>query len=460
MFNRAFPPLMADMTDKQRWHSVGEWIGFTGLTLFCFFSLLSISGANLGLALMLLGLVFSPQAWRQLPRQPLFWAAILSIVYVFISRFVSPIGAIGDADVQNDQAKDWAMLFLFPVTAWWISRHPNRQLYSLGLMFAGFAAGILTSLYSGSASTLLGGMRSGMHFGKAIIFGFDCAVAILAMMIMIVYWLDPRLELSWPQRVVRVGIVLLVLLFFSQGLVVSQSRGVWLAMLLTLPVMFSILWYGMKDTYVMKRKAKVLVFLSVFSIVALALLANWKVITERLVYENMAFGVVVSEGLEKAPLSSSTYRLHLWRFGLEKWLEEPVTGWGPGTTYSLVEVENVQELKNPNGKGFDHLHNAYLELLMQLGLIGLFFTLWNAILMISGIVKGYRHKALSVYMFSFLVSNFVLISVYSLTDFRHLHWNWRFYWLVLAGIIFVQCMALTRKGGAGGAQAEPHKSGR
>ncbi|MEW8046739.1 MAG: hypothetical protein AB2805_09625, partial [Candidatus Thiodiazotropha sp.] len=44
-----------------------------------------------------------------------------------------------------------------------------------------------------------------------------------------------------------------------------------------------------------------------------------------------------------------------------------------------------------------------------------------------------RRKRVSIYFLAFLMSNFMLIAIYSLTDFRHLHWNWRFYWLIIAG---------------------------
>ncbi|MEW8563371.1 MAG: O-antigen ligase family protein [Candidatus Thiodiazotropha sp.] len=438
-------PLIADMSGSSRWYSAMEWIGFAGLTLFCFFSLLSIAGANIGLALMLLALVLSPDAWRQLPRQSLFRAAVLSIVYVLASRYMLTADLIGDLEVRNNQTRDWVQIFLFPVTGWWISRHPNRYLYGLGLMLAGFTLGILYSLWEMDLGGLLGGVRTGMHFGKPVIFGFDCAVAILAMISLSAYWLNPKLKLSRTQRAIRVGVSLFILLFYSQGVVFSQSRGVWLALLVTLPVVSAILWYGLKAGYVVDKRRLGWVGLVALTVAAFAVALNWKIITERVADEKEVFGVVLSEGLDKAPLDSSTYRLHLWRFGITRWLERPVFGWGPGMTESLVEAENAEALKHDGKESFDHLHNAYLELLLQLGLIGLCFVLWLAALMVTCLVRNFRQHSVSVYWFSFLIGNFVLISVYSLTDFRHLHWNWRFYWLILAGIVFAQCIVRSRK---------------
>jgi O-antigen ligase len=441
-------PIMVDMSENSRWYRTTEWIGIAGLTLFCFFSLLSVAGANIGIALMLLALLLSPDAWRQLPRYSLFWAAVLSIVYVLASRFILGSDRIGNLDIQNNQTRDWILIFLFPVTAWWISRHPTRYIYGLGLMFAGFTTGILHSLWNMDLSSLLAGERTGMHFGKPVIFGFDCAVAVLAMVSLSAFWMiNPRLKLTLAQRALRIALTLFMLLFYLQGLVFSQTRGVWLALLVTFPVMSIILWRGLKGNHVVYGKSWRWGGLVAITFVVLAVVFNWKIITERVAYEKEVYGIVLSEGLDQAPLDSSTYRLHLWKFGITKWLERPVLGWGPGMTDPLIEAENAEELRHDGKESFDHLHNAYLELLLQLGLVGLCLVLCLAALMTVCLVRNFRQGKISIFWFSFLFGNFVLISVYSLTDFRHLHWNWRFYWLILAGTVFAQCIETSRKRG-------------
>jgi O-antigen ligase len=186
------------------------------------------------------------------------------------------------------------------------------------------------------------------------------------------------------------------------------------------------------------------VLTGILLLTSLQLLLNWNTIAQRMQYERQELGVIISEGLEEAPLGSSTYRLHLWKFGLAKWLEKPVFGWGPGTTFEMLEAENDIALKNPNGNSFDHLHNAYLEVLFQLGLTGFVLMAIVGTLLMWSIIQAYRKQCLSSYLQAFLLGNFVLIAVYSLTDFRHLHWNWRFYWLIIAGIAFACSLAENR----------------
>ena len=432
ILSRHFAPARSSGSTLQK---VSDWTGLAGLYLFCFFSLLSIAGANLGLGLMLIGLLLSSDAWRQLPRQPLFWASLLIIGYIVL-RVIDASGQIeAEQKTQFNQARDWAQLFLFFIPAWWLSQSPQRIPTALVLMFGGFSLGILSTLDGAMLTQIVEGTRSGLHFGKPIIFGFDCAAAILGLIVLVIYRLDPQLGQTRGHRAAMIALTVLAILFFTQGLIISQSRGVWLAIVFAIPTIF----LTFKLTRQRKRQPKVSVLIPLTGltlVLALILALNWNTITERVSSEQHELSIVVTEGLDKAPLGSSTYRLHLWQFGLKKWLERPFTGWGPGTTHALVEAENNPALQDHLGSSFDHLHNAYLEVVFQLGLIGIFLIALICGLMVSKLMEAYRRKRLSIYFLAFLFSNFVLVAVYSLTDFRHLHWNWRFYWLIIAGITY------------------------
>jgi len=415
---------------------ISEWLGIMGLCVFSFFALLGIAGANLGLGLMIIALFLSPEAWPRLLRQPLFRVCLLVIGYIALRTVWPPAESAGDPQTQGDQAMDWAWLFLFFVPAWWLSRAPNRWVLSLSLMFSGFALGIVASLDAAALSGLQEGVRSGFHFGKPIIFGFDCAVAILALLVLVFWLLRPGLAVTRTRQGIMIGLAILAMLFFTEGLIVSQSRGVWLSLVVALPATLLVLGLcsAQGQRYTRQHLA---VMTGILALSSLVLLLNWNTITQRIQYERQELGVVVSEGLEEAPLSSSTYRLHLWKFGLAKWLEKPVLGWGPGTTLAMIDAENDIALKNPDGTtSYDHLHNAYLEVLFQLGLTGFALITVVCALLVWLVIQGYRKQCLSRYLLTFLLGNFVLIAVYSLTDFRHLHWNWRFYWLIIAGIAF------------------------
>ncbi len=433
--DRMRPYLQLPPAISGRRELISERLGLGGLYLFAFFALLGVAGANIGLGLMLIALILSGEAWRRLTRQPLFWLSLVIIGYIALRVMDASTRIEVEQNTQFDQARDWSQLFLFFIPAWWISRVPERIPATLLLMFGGFALGILGSIDANLLNQITAGTRSGMHFGKPIIFGFDCAAAILALILFIMIRLDPGSALPKARRNLHIGIAVVGILFFTEGLIVSQSRGVWLAFLVAVPTIFVALKIARRS----RRQAAPALFkpmLALSLLVAGILAVNWNTITTRVTSEQQELGMVVAQGLEKVPLSSSIYRLHLWQFGLEKWLQRPLTGWGPGTTHALVDADDNPGLRDDRGMSFDHLHNAYLEVVLQLGLIGMVLIALVCGLMISKLMEAYRHQRVSPYYIAFLFGNFVLISVYSLTDFRHLHWNWRFYWLIIAGISF------------------------
>jgi O-antigen ligase len=415
---------------------ISETLGVAGLVIFALFSLLSIAGANLGLALMLIAFLLSANAWKQMTTEPLFWASALAIGYITLRTYLALSEYEAYPNVQVNQAKDWALLFLYFIPAWWISRSPDRGVITLALMLTGFSLGILTSLDSATLERISAGGRSGLHFGKPIIFGFVCAVAILALSALMASLLAPQSNLSKPRKRLFIGLTLIAILGFLQGLAISQSRGVWLALLVSLPISLLLLWRtGEKGQRPTRSMAALTVSLVALALMTLALNSN--IISKRLTVGREAMALAVTDGLEQAPLTSATYRLHLWQFGLEKWLERPLLGWGPGTTQSLVAARNSVALKHPiDNRSYDHLHNAYLELLLQLGAVGFLLVSLNAYMIVVVCIRGYRSGRISRYMLAFLIGNFTLIAAYSLTDFRHLHWNWRFCWMILGGVAF------------------------
>ncbi|MBW9264660.1 MAG: O-antigen ligase family protein [Candidatus Thiodiazotropha sp. (ex. Lucinisca nassula)] len=429
IFRASLIPIHAPTTKLEQF---GNWIGLIGLYLFSFFALLSIAGANLGLGLMIIGLMLSRQAWRNLLSQSITWLCLLAIIYILVRTYWSTGEIVAEQKTQLNQARDWIQLFLFFIPAWWLSQSTYRIPISISLMFSGFALGMITALDGETLTQTLQGVRTGLHFGKPIILGFDCAAAILGLMALGMYWIDAKHGTTRRRVALRLGLTLLAVLFFTQGLIISQSRGVWLAMLFALPILFLTLRFaGPPRQHSPIRLRYPIIGLIVVATVILSV--NWNTISQRIASESNEWSAIVNEGLENAPLGSSSYRLHLWQFGLRKWLERPLFGWGPGTTHALVEAENDIALQDPPGSSFDHLHNAYLEVVFQLGMLGIVLVALVSGVMISKLMESYRRKRVSIYFLAFLMSNFMLIAIYSLTDFRHLHWNWRFYWLIIAG---------------------------
>lgn len=420
---------------------ISDWLGIGGLALFSGCALLSISGAYLGLGLMLLALSIAPGVWVELRRQPLVWLSLLCMAYIswraLIATFEFSPALRGSI---LEEALDWCLLCLFVLPAWWMKGSPRRVLLALGLMLGGFVLGALLALDSTTLQDILHGGRTGLHFGKPIIFGFHCAVGLLGMVALIQALSDGEPLHSAPRRLrwLWMALASAALLLFLQGLILSQSRGVWLAFVPALALTWFLSRDRSRQAPIEHRRRSALIAGALMLLILLPTLAlHWHSIGKRLTFEQRELGVVLRQGLDEAPLTSSTYRLHLWRFGLHRWLERPLLGHGPGSSQILVDQAKRPELTNPeSGLAYDHLHNAYLELLNQLGLVGLALVVALVGLLLRGCLRAHRKGPVSRPLLAFLCGNLMLIAVYSLTDFRHLHWNWQFYWLILAGAIF------------------------
>jgi O-antigen ligase len=428
LFRNSLQPLTIG---QSRYAATVEWTGVIGLYLFALFSLLSIAAAHLALAVMLIAFILSPAAWRSMARQPMFWLCLATLLYILL-RTAGAVNEFPEADSTLKHGKGWALLMVFPLTAWWMSRNPTRIPVAISLMLLGFTVGILSTLDPEMLTKILRGYRLGFHFNKAIIFGFHCAVALLAIGIFAPLWLSHMQKKSLLQKILLTTAIAIAVLFFAQGLILSKSRGVWLSLILTIPFVLATAYlYRTHHRPARSGLGPLAIMLVAAAMIAIAL--NWSAISSRLASENQGLSTVLTQGLDKAPLSSGTFRLHLWRFGLERWGERPLLGLGPGSTKYLLAQENSEALRNPNGPPFDHLHSGYFELLFQLGLIGALLFLACLTLLVRGLLRSYRDGGCSRELMLFLLGNFVLIAVYSLTDFRHLQWNWRFYWLIISG---------------------------
>lgn len=83
-----------------------------------------------------------------------------------------------------------------------------------------------------------------------------------------------------------------------------------------------------------------------------------------------------------------------------------------------------------------YLHNTYLELLLQVRAIGFVLAGVFIAALLWGLAQVFWTGRLAADLYLFLLSTFVLLSLWSPFDYRILHQDWCFYWLLLAGTAF------------------------
>jgi O-antigen ligase len=90
-------------------------------------------------------------------------------------------------------------------------------------------------------------------------------------------------------------------------------------------------------------------------------------------------------------------------------------------------------VQDPNDGVLKHLHNSYLELLSQLGLVGLGLWMAMAGLIFWTVWDAQRRGRLSPDLARFLLFALLYLAIWSLFNFRMVNQDFRAYWAMLAG---------------------------
>ena len=415
-------------------------LGSFGLFLFAFASLLSTSGASLGLALLVGTMLLQPSAWRELRRDPLILLGVVSTLYLVARALWAMREFPETVHLQVRQARDWVGLWLFVVVAWWLKGDLRRSGRVLLLALLGLLVGVAGHLFT-HGHILWSGQRTGFHL-RAIAFGLYSGTAILGLGI-----LAPRI---WGNKddvthfAIRVGLWLISLAALVQGLIMTQSRGAWMAAALVIPPVTLLRYLSAATRRSWSWRRRLGFAASALLIATVLVLLNLRIISTRLSQEREVFAAAWRGDFDAVPTSGLGVRVHTLRFGLVKWLERPLLGWGPGSTEYLISRSGLPELRHSEwGEGgwvqghawLDHLHNTYLEILVRFGLVGCLLM----VIVLGALVRGtwiaYRAGRLPSDYVWFLAGSLALISIWSLSDFRLLHPDWRSYWIILGGVV-------------------------
>ena len=109
------------------------------------------------------------------------------------------------------------------------------------------------------------------------------------------------------------------------------------------------------------------------------------------------------------PRSAAGERISLWRIGLHSAGEYPLFGKGPGSVSELVREDPVVARHS-------HLHNLYLQLLVEIGLVGLLLYLAFMVCLIRGLLRP--HAALSADLRRFIGGSLALFLLINFTQVR------------------------------------------
>lgn len=285
----------------------------------------------------------------------------------------------------NPQVDRLAKLFIFVAIAWWLGGSTRNTLLLWGAAVLGF---LVATLFVGNAyqDWLLGlkgvrvdfGIRNAQH--SSMMFG----VILMALVI-----LAPRLLREGKWRLPRGGVWLFALVLSLVGVLIGQTRAVWLGLALGMPFALVVwfVYYWIKSGGIAPRTLGVVSLIAVL-VFGLAIAVLGKPLAQRLSAESEVVEQVVRGKLEGIPYTSIGIRINTWRAGAEWIAERPMVGWG-GEGRSLA-IKHTEWLPDDVKAEFGHLHNYFLEIWVAYGLLGVFLILALAIWIGQGCWRSWR----------------------------------------------------------------------
>lgn len=416
-----------------------ERVGVAGLLVFALSALAWQPGAQVGLVLVVLIFVLSAAAWRSVARESVFLICAAFAVYVVARGIWAAIESPDFAKQQLDGIVDWLRLLPFICVGWLLARNEDRLGPVLLLALVGFLLGMVTHPnWLRFDEVVSGELRTGFRF-RVIASGLYTSTALLGLVVF-----APRLIGTTPgrARIIRGVLWVVVLVAITAGFVASQTRGAWLALILVLPPVLLLRyrttlrsvrsWSGRRWTGIV---AVVVVLGTVLAV------GMGEVLHRTFVIEGRTIEMLSQGKDDEAPRTSLRYRFHLQRFGLEKWLERPLFGWGPGaTSRAMIDPAQHPELMHPDRHGASrplaHFHNTYLEILVRFGLVGAALLGAVAWFLLRGVWAADRSRIMPADCVLFVAGAFGLTAVWSMFNYNVPQYDWRDFAVLIVGAAY------------------------
>jgi O-antigen ligase len=410
-------------------------VGVASVFLFAFCAWLNTTGAGIAIDGLLLAFVLSPKARSMCLRDPVFWIFILFAGYIFWSDYRAVTEFPGTATLQHKDAINWLKIFIFLPFAWWLGGDVKRIQWVFTLALLGLVAGNLIHFDWGDFTSFNISTRSGFKFAPAFT-GLISTTALLGLLLF-----SQRIwSLPYPWVIRPFWLAGLYISLFM--LLASQARAAWLAAGGIIPLIIAAYCFHSLKKFPRKSFTVILPMGLAVALLLTIMAGSLGPIQSRLKTERTTANALLhgQKPPTGQPANSLSKRYQVQMFGLHKWLERPLLGWGPGSGKDLIVKSNDPELKVKTMQNKEvwlpHCHNTYLESLVRLGVVGSILLLGVTGLIVYTLITAVRQKIIPYDYLLFLIGSSVLLALWNLFDFRVVHADWRAYWIILAGTIY------------------------
>ncbi|MEQ6888241.1 O-antigen ligase family protein [Halomonas sp. CS7] len=389
------------------------------------------AGETAGTLMALAGLI-AALAWGKGVRSSAPFWLLLGAIMVQLISWVAGYFHHPEWMTDNPQLDRLAKWFLFIGVAWWLGGSTRLTLWTWAFGVAGFLAAVwladesLAAWMRGLAGGRVDfGIRNAQH--TALFFG----AALIGLLCFSQRCLTGG-KLAWLRRISWLLATAMCLI----GVGITQTRAVWLAMLVVLLVLvavFGLHHFAGRSTTGFKKSAWIVVAAVCLVVVS----AGWAfkgTVEKRLERENAIIVQAMEGDWKEIPYSSIGNRLLSWRASFDWIAERPMVGWGEEGR-SLVTTETAW-LPPQTRNNYGHLHNTLLELLVSYGALGLLVMVSLVAWIGMGTWKAWRSGVMPGDMACFGLLFFVFYLVVSQFESYSFFWTGTYLQaLVLGGLV-------------------------
>ncbi|MBN8430142.1 O-antigen ligase family protein [Microbulbifer salipaludis] len=237
---------------------------------------------------------------------------------------------------------------------------------------------------------------------------------------------------------------LLALTICITALLLTQTRGVWAGMLFALLVIACAGVVVVHKYFHNHRRYLLAATLAVCGAATLVgYLSIGDIVSQRLEAEQNTMLQVQQGNFDNLPLTSTGIRLRTWAEALDWIAERPLVGWG-GNGRSLI-FDHSEHLPPAIKENFGHLHNSYLDLLVNFGLLGLLLLGALVYWLVSRCLRYYRAGLISGSTLTFCLSFTVFFAIVNLFESYLFYDSGRYVLALVGGGLLTQIWAAKRR---------------
>lgn len=237
------------------------------------------------------------------------------------------------------------------------------------------------------------------------------------------------------------------LVFSVWGVIVSQTRGVWLGLgicVLALPGVLLIAHNLRRRPRFSLRKYVVIGVAGATFIGALIAACGLPdVLSQRLSAEKITLEHLrLAASHEDQPVTSIGIRVASWSAATDWIMERPLMGWGGRGSRPLIRHSEL--FSDWFKKTFDHLHNSYLQTLVEIGLLGAAFIVTIIFLTGRACMRSYKSGSMPLDVFLFAWAFFIFWAIVNFFESYIIYPSGTYLVAIVAGYFYSFCIDQNR----------------